>query len=335
MEIPKTKEFARRVFSITNESAFRQIALEVYHFQYYNNPVYRLFCDTIDRTPAQVVALQQVPFLPISFFKTHEIRCFDAAPEAIFRSSGTTGMEQSRHLVKDLELYRESFTRCFERFYGKVQNYCVLGLLPSYLERVDSSLVYMVQQLIRSSGHPDSGFYLYDHQQLASVLRRLENKGQKTLLIGVTFALLDFARAFPMKLSHTTIMETGGMKGRGKELVREEVHQMLANAFQTGIIHSEYGMTEMLSQAYANGAGRYSTPPWLKVFVRDETDPLSCIDAQQKTISGALNVVDLANLYSCSFIATEDLARLYSDGSFEILGRMDNTDVRGCSLMTV
>lgn len=334
MEIPKTNELAEKVFSISNDEELGQIALEVFRFQYYNNPVYRQFCDVIDRTPPKVAALEQVPFLPISFFKTHPVITFEGEPEIIFKSSGTTGSTTSSHFVKETELYQRSFLIAFERFYGKAEDYCILGLLPSYLERGDSSLVFMVKELIERSGHPQSGFYLYEHHQLAHVLTGLEAAGQKTLLIGVTYALLDFANEYQMNLNNTIVMETGGMKGRGIELVRSEVHQIIKNAFGVDTVHSEYGMTELLSQGYAKTEGKFFTPPWMNVLIRDETDPLSSVDRQEKPVSGAINIIDLANIYSCSFIATEDMGRLHPDGSFEVLGRMDNSDVRGCSLMT-
>jgi hypothetical protein len=233
--------------------------------------------------------------------------------------------------VKEVSLYRRSFLKAFTLFYGNVKDYCVLGLLPSYLERQHSSLVMMVDELIKLSGHPASGFYLDEHAKLSQTLQQLESKQQKTLLIGVTFGLLDFAAAFPQKLNHTIVMETGGMKGRRKELTRAEVHQQLKEALGVQKIHSEYGMTELLSQAYSNGDGRFLCPPWMKVLVRDEEDPLSI----QETGRGILQVIDLANRYSCSFIATEDIGMVYQDGSFEVWGRMDNSDIRGCSLLVV
>lgn len=272
-----------------------------------------------------------IPPLPVSFFKTHTVATTDFIPETVFESSGTSQTINSRHLVKDLSLYRQSFTRTFELFYGKVEDWCILGLLPSYLERQHSSLVMMVDELIGLSGHPDSGFYLYEHEKLSQTLQKLEKAGQKTLLIGVTFGLLDFAEAFPQKLIHTIVMETGGMKGRRKELTRAEVHQLLMDGLGVTAVHSEYGMTELLSQAYSKGQGRFVCPPWMKVLVRDEEDPLLVKESGK----GILQVIDLANVYSCSFIATEDVGRVYEDGSFEVWGRLDNSDVRGCSLLVV
>lgn len=332
-EIPKADELEQKVFSISNEDSFHSIALDVYHFQYANNPVYQEYCQLLARMPGQVRHLKDIPFLPISFFKTHPVVTTSFIPELVFKSSGTTGMVSSRHSVKKASLYEKSFLTCFDAFYGAVEGYCVLGLLPSYLERGDSSLVYMVKTLIEKSGHPQSGFYLYDYEKLAATLSSLEQKGQKTLLIGVTYALLEFAAQYPLSLRHSIIMETGGMKGRKKEMTRQELYNELKTAFGVHHIHSEYGMTELLSQGYSIN-GLFRTPAWMKVLLRDETDPLSLMD-QPSGSSGALNVIDLANMYSCSFIATEDVGKMHEDGSFEVLGRMDNSDIRGCSLMVL
>jgi hypothetical protein len=275
--------------------------------------------------------ISQIPFLPISFFKTHHVASGDFIPEIVFESSGTTGSVNSKHNVKYRDIYKQSFINGFKHFYGDPGEWCIIGLLPSYLERSGSSLVMMVEELVRLSGHKRSGFYLYDFEKLAEVLRELEANKQKTLLIGVTFALLDFAEQFPMQLEYATVMETGGMKGRRKELLREEVHQLLQQGLGVLIIHSEYGMTELLSQAYSVGKGVFKTVPWMRVLVRDEDDPLLIKEKGR----GLINVIDLANVHSCSFIATDDVGRVYEDGSFEVLGRMDNSDVRGCSLMVL
>ncbi len=272
-----------------------------------------------------------IPALPISFFKTQTVVSTDFTPQAVFESSGTTQSQTSRHLVKELSIYERSFLDAFRLFYGEVKDWCILGLLPSYLERQHSSLVYMVNELIGLSTHPHSGFYLDEHEKLAQTLTQLELQGQKTLLIGVTFGLLDFAAAFPQKLYHTVVMETGGMKGRRKELTRAEVHEFLTTGLGIDKVHSEYGMTELLSQAYSTGDGRFICPPWMKVMVRDEEDPLTIRPHGR----GILQVIDLANLYSCSFIATEDVGMVYDDGSFEIWGRLDHSDVRGCSQLVV
>jgi hypothetical protein len=328
-EIPKAKKLAETVFGIANENEFRQIALEVYRTQYLTNVVYKAFCDALRRTPAEVMELEEIPFLPIQFFKSHQVTSGGFSPEVVFKSSGTTGSVTSQHYVKDIAVYRLSFLSCFEAFYGKPSDSCILGLLPSYLERGDSSLVYMVNCLVQNSGHESSGFYLYDLKKLQETLLALEQRKQKTILFGVTYALLDFAASFSMPLQHTTIVETGGMKGRKKERSKAELYQQLQTAFCLNEIHSEYGMTELLSQAYAVN-GFYKTPPWMKILLREETDPFSF---SQRT--GAINVIDLANIYSCSFIATDDLGRLHEDGSFEVLGRMDNSDIRGCSQLAL
>lgn len=322
-----------KIFSV-QESDFEATTLEIFRFQYDHNPVYRAYADAIGADPLSVQKITQVPFLPIRFFKSHAIQSGTFSPDAIFESSGTTGTISSRHFIKDADLYKESFTRAFELFYGPASDYCIIGLLPSYLERQNSSLVYMVNELIRQSGHPSGGFYLDEWEKLSKLLKELEEKKQKTLLIGVTFALLDFAEKHSMPLKHTLIMETGGMKGRRQEMIREEVHAILKKAFHLPAIHSEYGMTELLSQAYSRGDGIYQCPPWMRIIVRDEEDPLT-IKQHQTATSGAINIIDLANIYSCSFIATDDAGRLLPDGKFEVLGRMDNTDLRGCSLLVV
>lgn len=326
-----------------SEPGFETLALGLFHFQYGNNPVYKQYVDTIRVRPDTVQSLLQIPFLPIRFFKTHSIASTAFEPAVIFESSGTTGSINSRHLVKDTDLYKKSFVKSFELFYGPVKDWCIIGLLPSYLERPNSSLVFMVKELMSLSGHTDSGFYLDEFEKLFFVLNELEAKQQKTLLIGVTFGLLDFAEIYSSKankkpLQHTVLMETGGMKGRRKEMVREEVHDMLKKSFGVSQIHSEYGMTELLSQAYSNANGIFKCPPWMKIAVRDEEDPFDIRVPQFQTVAplrGAINVIDLANIYSCCFIATDDAGKLYPDGSFEVLGRMDNSDLRGCSLMMI
>lgn len=329
MEIPKANNLAQKVFSLSNEKAFTEIALEVFWYQFEYNPVYRSFCNAIGRNPDNVFTLTEIPFLPIRFFKSAPISTGSFIPEAIFRSSGTTANTTSQHQVKSLAIYRQSFLTCFEKFYGRPEAYCILGLLPSYLEQGSSSLVYMVDSLIKESRLPQSGFYLYDHQKLKNTLVQLEKEGQPTLLFGVTYALLDFAEEHPMPLNKTIILETGGMKGRKKEIAKMELYDRLRKAFSTENIHAEYGMTELLSQAYAIN-GLYRTPPWMQVLLRDETDPF---ELGKK--SGAINIIDLANLHSCSFIATEDLGRLHPDGRFEVAGRLDNTDIRGCSQLAL
>lgn len=333
MEIPKAKQLEEKVFAITNEKELPLIALEVYQFQYENNPVYGDYCKAINRTPETVKELTNIPFLPISFFKTHRIETTEFNAELLFKSSGTTGAITSSHYVKDAAIYRQSFIHSFEKFYGDINGHCIIGLLPSYLERGNSSLVYMVNHLIKKSGYKLSGFYLDEFEKLDETIKELDASGQKTILIGVTYALLDFSEQFPQQLSNTIIMETGGMKGRGKEMTKAELYDQLRQSFGVTHIHSEYGMTELLSQSYGVD-GTMSCPSWMKILLRDETDPLF-IYQPGKSTTGAINVIDLANLYSCSFIATEDVGRLDSIGKFEILGRMDNSDIRGCSLMVI
>lgn len=328
-EIPTAKNLESKVFNIHNEESCDEVALDLFIYQYSVNQVYQSWCKALGKEPGNVRQLHDIPFLPIRFFKTTEVKAGEFSPEILFRSSGTTSENRSSHYIKDLSLYEKSFLQCFELFYGRPQDYCILGLLPSYLERGESSLVFMVDDLIKKSSHPLSGFYLHNYQQLADTLLQLEKHGQKTILFGVTYALLDFAESFPIPLKKTIIIETGGMKGRKKELTKEELYTALKTAFQLSEIHSEYGMTELLSQAYAIN-GRYKTPPWMKILLREETDPFSY---SNKT--GVINIVDLANIYSCSFIATDDLGKLHEDNSFEVLGRIDNSDIRGCSQLAL
>ena len=337
-------EWHDKIFSVT-ERAFRQLALDIFHFQFGANKVYNSYVNALGKTPSDVDEIEKIPFLPISFFKTDEIKTGRFNAEVIFKSSGTTQTISSQHHVKDVSIYAKSFTSAFKKMYGDLNGWCVLGLLPSYLEKGDSSLVYMVDSFIKQSQHGQSGFYLYDLDKLKETLLSLERSNQKTLLIGVTYALLDFAEKFPPDsyregLKNTIIMETGGMKGRRVELTRMEVHERLGKAFGNTEIHSEYGMTELLSQAYAKKEGRFQCSPWMKVLIRDDEDPLTVQDSDpiaigSGVVSGAINIIDLANVYSCSFIATDDIGKLYADKSFEVLGRMDGSDLRGCSLLTV
>lgn len=321
-------KYEDKVF-LADQAGFSQLALELFRFQYEHNSVYREYVNALQIVGDDVQRVEDIPYLPIQFFKTRDVHTTSFQPEAVFMSSGTTQTINSRHSVKSMGVYQHSFMKAFELFYGPVSEWCIIGLLPSYLERSNSSLVVMADELIRRSGHTSSGFYLYEHEKLAAVLQELESKQQKTLLIGVTFGLLDFAEKFPMPLRHTIIMETGGMKGRREEMTRQEVHDILKTAFQLDAVHSEYGMTELLSQGYSKGEGIFLTPPWMKVSVRLEDDPLDV----RSSGTGIINVIDLANIYSCCFIATEDVGRVYEDGSFEVQGRVDNSDIRGCSLM--
>jgi hypothetical protein len=314
---------------------FEELALEIFRYQYANNTIYQQYTDALGIRPGEVKSLLQLPFLPIRFFKSHRVQTGSFEPQQVFESSGTTGSTGSLHFVKDADWYRRGFTTAFQQFYGDPADWCIIGLLPSYLERKNSSLVYMVDELVRQSGHSDSGFYLNEFDRLAMVLKQLEQQGQKTLLIGVTFGLLDFGETHSLPLRHTLIMETGGMKGRREELVRPQVHAILKESFGVNAVHSEYGMTELLSQAYSKGEGIFQSPGWMRVLLRDEEDPLTLTEARDKVVNGAINVIDLANIHSCCFIATDDAGRLYPDGSFEVLGRLDGSDLRGCSLLTV
>ena len=325
-------QWDHKIFNVKSED-FNALALDIFRFQAKQNSVYKAYLDALSVDARAIHALNDIPFLPVGFYKTHEIRSTAFEPEVIFESSGTTATINSRHFVKDLTLYRQSFLKGFEAFYGPVKNWCIIGLLPSYLERKNASLVYMADQLILQSGHPQSGFYLDEYEKLSFVLRELERRKEKTLLIGVSFALLDLAEKFPMQLEYTTIMETGGMKGRREEIVRAELHERLMKAFSVTSIHSEYGMTELLSQAYSKGEGMFYCPPWMRVVVRDEEDPLEVRSGGGSPESGVIDIIDLANIYSCSFIATQDVGRANADGSFEVLGRTDFSDVRGCNLI--
>lgn len=317
------------IFNINNPTAFNIVLHKILQFQLNNNAIYQQWCNHIRFSFNESITINQIPFLPISLFKIHTVTTTQFNATHVFESSGTTTSVNSKHLIKDIAIYEQSFMQCFEKIYGNIDDYCIIGLLPSYLERNSSSLVYMVNHWIKNSSFIESGFYLNEFNQLAEVLQKVESKQQKTLLIGVTFGLLDFVEQFSFPLQHTIVMETGGMKGRRTEMTRNEVHAILKNAFQIIEVHSEYGMTELLSQAYSTGNGRFVCPPWMKVVVRSEDDPLQI----NLTGRGVLNIIDLANLYSCSFIATDDVGTVYEDGSFEVHGRIDNSDIRGCSLM--
>lgn len=320
------------IFKIQSEAEFTTTALEIFKFQFEHNSVYRSFCDLLYKHPSDVHTIEQIPFLPIEFFKTHTIASTNKAAEAIFTSSGTTGSVVSKHHVSDLNVYKHSFRKGFQSYYGDIEDYTVLALLPSYLEREGSSLVYMANDMITQSKQAESGFYLDDLEALKDTLISLEAKGQNTLLMGVSYALLDLIEAHSFDLKHTIVMETGGMKGQRKELVKSELHALLKQGFGVDAIHSEYGMTELLSQAYSKGDGVFETPPWMKVLTRDPEDALSI---QPIGRSGGVNIIDLANINSCAFIASQDLGKIKSDGSFEILGRFDQSDIRGCNLMVL
>jgi phenylacetate-coenzyme A ligase PaaK-like adenylate-forming protein len=320
----------KKIFNVTEES-FTETAVEIFNYQWQHNAVYRQYCDQLNVIPSRISRLEQIPFLPIGFFKTHTITSFEGNAQKVFTSSGTTGTIASRHLVKSLAIYEQSFIKCFKQFYGETSNYAFLCLLPSYLGREGSSLVYMAEELVRLSANPDSGFFLQATGKMTDILLRREKEKRPTIILGVTYALLDFAAGVKFYLNHTIIMETGGMKGRREELTRAQVHEALTSAFGTNTIHSEYGMTELLSQAYSKGNGFFNCPPWMKVVIREEDDPFSI----KFSGVGLLCIIDLANIYSCSFIETADVGKVYENGSFEVLGRIDNSDIRGCSLLAL
>ncbi len=322
---------SKNLFTIRSSEEFEHNALEVFRHQYRTNEVYREFCRHLGKDET-LTELTEIPFLPIEFFKSRKVVSGTAEHEILFTSSGTTGSVASNHFVLDIHMYEESYLRGFEYFYGPISQYCVLALLPSYLERTGSSLVYMVNDLIKRSGHTKSGFYLNDLDGLTSELTAMDASGTKILLIGVSFGLLDLTEKHRFNLKNTIVMETGGMKGRRREMVREELHEALKSGFGVDHIHSEYGMTELLSQAYSQGNGIFRTPPWMKIGIRDTEDPMTL---QPVGETGGINVIDLANINSCSFIATQDLGKVHQDGSFEILGRFDHSDIRGCNLMAL
>ena len=320
------------IFNIQSKEEFKQISLEIFKQQFKNNKVYRSFCDLLYVHPSDVKELKDIPFLPIQFFKSKKILSSLDEIQETFTSSGTTGSITSKHFVTDISIYQESYLKGFYHFYGNIKEYTVLALLPNYLERNGSSLVFMVDDLIKKSNKPESGLYLNNLDELAKKLIDLDQKGQKILLIGVSFALLDLIEKQQFNLKNTVIMETGGMKGRRKELIRSELHSLLQNGFGVSEIHSEYGMTELLSQGYSNGNGLFDCPPWMKILTRDTEDALTI---QQPNKTGGINVIDLANYNSCSFIATQDLGKVHENGTFEIIGRFDNSDIRGCNLMVL
>ena len=320
------------VFNIQNQSDFKTCALQVFRHQFKNNAIYRSFCDLLYIHSSDVKEIEEIPFLPIQFFKSHAVLSSTQAVKETFTSSGTTGSSVSKHMVTDLSWYTKSYTKGFEHFYGPIEEYTVLGLLPNYLERDGSSLIYMVDDFIKKSNKPSSGFYLNNLTELSKTLIALDKKGEKVLLIGVTFALLDLIERQQFKLQNTIIMETGGMKGRRKEIIRNELHEILCAGFGVSKIHSEYGMTELLSQGYSSGDGVFDCPPWMKILARDTEDALTMVGANK---TGGLNVIDLANYNSCSFIATQDLGKVDNNGSFEVLGRFDHSDIRGCNLMVM
>jgi phenylacetate-coenzyme A ligase PaaK-like adenylate-forming protein len=320
------------IFAVSSQKQFEKIALKTFRFQYANNLVYREFCDFLKTDVSKIKSLEQIPFLPIQFFKSHKVVSNENAIQETFTSSGTTGIMTSKHFVTDVSLYEESYRKGFSQFYGNIEDYVVLALLPSYLERKGSSLIYMIEDLIKKTNNPESGFYLHNHKELIEKLIRLDSSGQNVILIGVTYALLDLIEKHPFQLQNTIIMETGGMKGKRKEMIREELHEQLCQGFGVTAIHSEYGMTELLSQAYSLGNGVFECPSWMQILIRDTEDALTyVVDGK----SGGINVIDLANINSCSFIATQDLGKKNPNTTFEVLGRFDNSDIRGCNLMVI
>uniref|UniRef100_UPI0040496D3F LuxE/PaaK family acyltransferase n=1 Tax=Gelidibacter sp. TaxID=2018083 RepID=UPI0040496D3F len=323
---------ANDIYNIQTEAEFKTLALAIFKFQFENNNVYRSFCDLLYINPSDVNRVEDIPFLPIQFFKSHTVVSTNAPVETTFTSSGTTGSITSKHYVTDLKLYEQSFKKGFAEAYGEIKDYVILALLPSYLEREGSSLIYMVDQLIKDSKQPESDFYLHNLSELKDTLMCLETQGKKVLLIGVSYALLDLVESYSFQLKNTIVMETGGMKGKRKELIKEELHTILKNGFGVDNIHSEYGMTELLSQAYSKGNGVFECPKWMKILTRDTEDALTIL---QNGKTGGINVIDLANLNSCAFIATQDLGKVHSNSQFEIIGRFDNSDIRGCNLMVL
>ncbi|TVZ56319.1 acyl-protein synthetase LuxE [Lutibacter sp. Hel_I_33_5] len=320
------------IFNIQSEEDFTDVALNVFKHQFKNNKVYRSFCDLINVHPSDVKKIEEIPFLPIQFFKSREVLSSTDKIQEAFTSSGTTGSATSKHFVTDISFYKKSYLKGFKHFYGDIENYVVLALLPNYLERKGSSLVFMVDDLIKKTKNKKSGFFLKNEAELAKNLQEIDKNGQKTLLIGVSFALLDLIEKYQFSLKNTIIMETGGMKGRRKELVRQELHSILKKGFNVDKIHSEYGMTELLSQAYSKGNGVFETPLWMKVLTRDTEDALTILKTGK---TGGINVIDLANYNSCSFIATQDLGKVHTNTNFEVIGRFDNSDIRGCNLMAL
>lgn len=316
------------IFKIKTIDDFESMAVKIFKYQFDNNKIYRSFCDLINKNPSDITNSNQIPFLPIKFFKSHTVLSSNQSIEKKFISSGTTNTNLSTHYITDLKLYESSFENSFKYFFGDIKEFTILALLPSYLENKNSSLIYMADKLIKKTNRKNSGFYLDNYIELKDKL--IELKKEKVILIGVTFALLNLIEKFNFKLPNLTIVETGGMKGRRKEMIRNELHTKLINGFGTNLICSEYGMTELLSQAYSTNNGIFQCPPWMKIHIREPQDALSF---KKNGITGGVNVIDLANINSCSFIATEDLGKKNNENNFEILGRFDNSDIRGCNLL--
>ena len=331
ISIEMNGEIRDQIFNIKSEKTFNELAIRIFRFQAEQNSVYREYISFLGISPGDIENIYDIPFLPVGFFRNHEVITGNKKPQIVFKSSGTKAALPGKHYVTDISLYEDSFLNGFRLFYGDPSGYSILALLPSYLEREGSSLIYMMERLILESKNIDSGFYLNNPEELILTVNRLKEKNTKNILVGVSFALLDLAEKFAPDLSGITVMETGGMKGRRKELVREELHEILCKKLNINEVHSEYGMTELLSQAYSKGNGRFHCPPWMKIILRDPNDPLTNYSDTRQT--GGINIIDLANINSCSFIATSDLGRVYKDSGFEVLGRFDNSDIRGCNLL--
>ena len=328
-----SKKITDKIFFINNDLEFNDIALEIFRYQYIHNKVYNDFVDHLKVNAYKIERYLDIPFLPVEFFKTRKVYTGEEPYDIIFLSSGTGNAVQSQHYVKDRQIYIKSFTMAFNLNYGDFEDFVFLALLPSYLERKGSSLLFMTDHFIEQSSHKESGYFLYNHEELYALIQKLLQSNKRIFLFGVTFALTDFIAKYNIALrSNDIVMETGGMKGRKKEMIREEVHHVLKAGFGISRIHSEYGMTELLSQAYSGGEGVFSCPPWLKVLVRDINDPLCLFPANH---SGGINIIDLANIHSCSFLATQDLGKVYENGNFEVSGRFDTSDIRGCNLLSI
>lgn len=329
----KFKSFKANLFAV-NKDNFEAHALELFNFQAKNNPVYKQYIEFLNVRTASVDRLSKIPFLPIDFFKQHVIKTMEWEPQAVFESSGTTGQIPSKHYVEDISFYHKVTERIFDRFYGKPEAFTIMALLPSYLERENSSLVAMVDHFIKKTNSPYSGFYLYDLEALADQIAKIKDKGGAIILIGVSFALLNLAEQFEMDLTDVVVMETGGMKGKREELTREELHLILKKQFKVREVHAEYGMTELMSQAYAKEKGLFEPPPWMKILIREMNDPFEIQVEGASKRAGGINVIDLANVQSCAFVETQDIGRIMEGDYFEVLGRFDNADLRGCNLLT-
>lgn len=326
-----SNSLSKKIFQLKDDSEFNSLALEIFHLQANENEVYKNYISHLKIRPLDIKELKDIPFLPIHFFKSQRVITGNKEPQTIFTSSGTSGTGTSRHYITDLSLYNESFLSSFQAFYGNPDEFYILALLPSYLERSGSSLIYMVNELIKKSQSNIGGFYLDEHDKLIEKIQHLKKKNdRKILLLGVSFALLDMIENETFDLSNVIVMETGGMKGRKEEITREELHKILGKKMNTPTIHSEYGMTELLSQAYSSGSGIFQGPPWMRILIRDPYDPFQIFSVGR---SGGINIIDLANINSCAFIETQDLGKLLGKNQFEVLGRFDHSEVRGCNLL--